>query len=61
MSTHRTGATSPSLLECPPEYMADALAHLDQAHGGARALLRRQGFTDADIDALVERLTEPVR
>jgi hypothetical protein len=40
--------------------MAGALEHLDQAHGGARALLRRQGFANADIDELVERLTEPV-
>jgi protein-tyrosine phosphatase len=50
----------PLVLECPPEYMAGALEHLDQAHGGARALLRRQGFANADIDELVERLTEPV-
>ena len=49
------------VLESPPEHMAEALEHLDRAHGGARALLRRQGFAEADIDALVERLTEPVR
>ena len=43
----------------PPESMAAALAHLDAEHGGARALLRRQGIPDADLDRLVERLTEP--
>lgn len=43
----------------PPEFMAEALAHLDQAHGGARALLRRQGISAAEIDRLVEGLTEP--
>ena len=42
-----------------PEFMAETLEHLDQAHGGARALLRREGISDADIDRLVERLTEP--
>jgi protein-tyrosine phosphatase len=46
-------------LDCRPEYMLEALAHLDRRHGGAHALLRRQGLTDADIDALVDRLTEP--
>jgi hypothetical protein len=38
--------------------MRIALDHLDTAHGGARALLRRQGVTDAELDRLVERLTE---
>jgi protein-tyrosine phosphatase len=41
-----------------PEFMAETLKHLDQAHGGARALLRREGISDADLDGLVERLTE---
>jgi Tyrosine phosphatase family len=50
----------PLQLESPPEYMASALEHLDQAHGGARALLRRQGLAAVDIDDLVARLTEPV-
>ena len=39
--------------------MTETLEHLDRAHGGARALLRREGISDADIDRLVERLTEP--
>lgn len=47
------------LVDSPPEYMAAALAHLDGEHGGARALLRRQGLTDAELDTLVDRLTEP--
>jgi protein-tyrosine phosphatase len=49
----------PLTVESPPEYMADALRHLDAVHGGSRALLRRQGLTDAELDALVERITEP--
>ncbi len=47
----------PLELECPPEFMAQALEHLDRAHGGARSLLLREGIPDADIDELVERLT----
>jgi len=50
----------PLSLESPPEFMAQALEHLDRAHGGARELLRRQGISAADIDELVERLTEGV-
>lgn len=49
----------PLVVDSPPEFMADALDHLDRHHGGARALLRREGLTDTDLDALVERLTEP--
>jgi len=49
----------PLVVDSPPEYMAGALEHLDRAHGGARALLRREGLGDTDIDRLVERLTEP--
>jgi len=46
-------------LDNEPELMAQALAHLDRAHGGARALLKREGLWDAEIDRLVDRLTEP--
>ena len=46
------------VVESPPEYMASALTHLDREHGGARALLARQGLTDAELDRLVELLTE---
>jgi protein-tyrosine phosphatase len=50
----------PLLVDSPPEYMAGALEHLDVRHGGARELLRSQGVSDADLDRLIERLTEPV-
>ncbi len=46
-------------VESPPEFMASTLAHLTGEHGGARALLRSIGLTDAELDALVEALTEP--
>ena len=49
----------PLELDNEPELMAQALAHLDRAHGGAHALLRREGLAAADIDRLVDRLTEP--
>lgn len=45
-------------VECEPAYMADALEHLDRRHGGARALLRRNGVRDREIDRLVELMTE---
>jgi protein-tyrosine phosphatase len=47
------------VVDSPPEFMDTALEHLDAAHGGARSLLRRLGLTDAELDALVDRLTEP--
>jgi protein-tyrosine phosphatase len=46
-------------VDSPPEFMASALEHLHRSHGGSRALLRREGIPEADIDRLVERLTEP--
>jgi protein-tyrosine phosphatase len=46
------------VVESPPAYMASALLHLEREHGGARALLARQGLTDTELDRLVERLTE---
>jgi protein-tyrosine phosphatase len=49
----------PLVVDSPPEFMASALEHLHRVHGGARDLLRGQGITDADIDTLVGRLTEP--
>jgi protein-tyrosine phosphatase len=49
----------PLVVDSPPEFMAGALDHLDRVHGGARALLRRQGIAEAEIEALVDRLTEP--
>jgi protein-tyrosine phosphatase len=47
------------VVDSPPEFMDQALAHLDATHGGARRLLRDQGLTDEELDRLVERLTEP--
>lgn len=49
----------PLQVDSPPEFMANALAHLDRVHGGARRLLRREGIAEADIDRLVALLTEP--
>jgi protein-tyrosine phosphatase len=50
----------PLEVDSPPEFMASALEHLHRRHGGSRALLRRQGIDDRSLDALVDRLTEPV-
>lgn len=46
-------------VESPPEYILGALDHLERAHGGPRELLRAGGVSDTEIQALVERLTEP--
>ncbi|OGO55375.1 MAG: hypothetical protein A2V85_02755, partial [Chloroflexi bacterium RBG_16_72_14] len=48
----------PLAVDSPPEYMAGALEHLHRSHGGSRALLRREGLADAELDRLAERLTE---
>jgi hypothetical protein len=48
------------IVDSPPEFMDSALEHLDAIHGGSRRLLQGQGVTDAELDALVERLTKPV-
>ena len=50
----------PLVVDSPPEFMAAALRHLDREHGGARALLRSHGLADAELDRLVDLLTEPV-
>ena len=50
---------APLVVESPPEFMASALDHLHDEHGGARALLRSGGLQDDELDALVDRLTEP--
>jgi protein-tyrosine phosphatase len=47
------------VVDSPPEFIESALAHLDQRHGGARALLLAHGITDQELDRLVELLTEP--
>ncbi len=50
----------PLAVDSPPEFMTSALEHLDRAHGGARALLAREGLSERDLDHLVDLLTEPV-
>ncbi|MEO5964172.1 MAG: tyrosine-protein phosphatase [Candidatus Limnocylindrales bacterium] len=49
----------PLVVDSPPAFMAAALEHLDARHGGARALLAREGLTDVELDRLVDLLTEP--
>ncbi len=49
----------PIRVDCPPEYMVEALRHLEGRHGGAAAFLREHGLTDAELDRLGELLTEP--
>jgi protein-tyrosine phosphatase len=46
-------------LDCRPEYMLEALDHLERVHGGAVALLEREGFGGEDLARLRELLTEP--
>lgn len=48
------------VVDSPPEFMESALAHLDERHGGARRLLIRHGIQAAELDHLVELLTEPL-
>ncbi len=47
------------ILDSPPEFIASAMEHLDTEHGGARSLLLDQRVTGAELDELIERLTEP--
>lgn len=49
----------PLTVDSPPGLMAAALEHLERQHGGPRALLRREGLTDRELDRLTDRLTEP--
>jgi protein-tyrosine phosphatase len=47
------------VVDSPPAFMESALTHLDERHGGARALLRNHGLTDDELDRLIGLLTEP--
>jgi protein-tyrosine phosphatase len=47
-------------IDAQPGYMLEALGHLEQRHGGPAALLRREGLTQPELDALRDALTEPV-
>lgn len=51
----RAGAVSINSL---PEYLLVTLEHLDREHGGALGLLGRHGIGPAEIERLVDRLTE---
>jgi protein-tyrosine phosphatase len=50
---------APAVVDCLPEYMLQALDHLDRRHGGAATLLRRNGLTDEELERLIDLLTEP--
>jgi len=52
---------SPAAVDCPPEYMLQALGHLERRHGGAAALLRSNGLTGDELSRLTDLLTEPGR
>jgi protein-tyrosine phosphatase len=52
--------SGPVEVDCPPEHMLSALEHLDERHGGPAALLRRNGLSEFELEALVDRLTESV-
>ena len=43
----------------PPENLRTVLEHLDDEYGGVEPYLRSGGMTDAQLDALRERLVEP--
>lgn len=47
------------IVDSPPEFMESALRHLDEQHGGARSLLSSHGISTAEMNRLVELLTEP--
>ena len=51
----RAGAVG---INCLPEYLLTTLEHLGREHGGAIGLLGRHGIGPAEIERLVERLTE---
>jgi len=46
------------VVDSPPAYMEAALEHLEREHGGAGALLRRNGLSETELATLVDLLTE---
>jgi protein-tyrosine phosphatase len=48
----------PVTLDCVPDYMLQALDHVERRHGGARGLLRNHGLAKEELDRLTELLTE---
>jgi len=50
---------APAVVDCAPENMLQALDHLEQRHGGAAALLVRNGLTETELSRLADLLTEP--
>lgn len=53
--------SGPVTLDCRPDYMLEALDHLERVHGGPAALLANHGFTDRDLARLHDLLTEAIR
>jgi protein-tyrosine phosphatase len=49
---------APAIVDCSPETMLEVLDHLERRHGGAAALLRRNGLADDELARLVDLLTE---
>jgi protein-tyrosine phosphatase len=47
-------------LDVRPEYMLEALDHLERQHGGPAGLLGREGIADTELARLRDLLTEPV-
>jgi protein-tyrosine phosphatase len=50
---------APAVVDCAPENMLAALEHLERRHGGAAALLLRNGLTEDELARLEDVLTEP--
>ena len=45
-------STYQSLLVCPPEFMFNTLAYLEETYGGARAYLLTHGFSEKELSRL---------
>ncbi|MDP9482065.1 MAG: tyrosine-protein phosphatase [Chloroflexota bacterium] len=47
------------VVDCAPETMHEVLDHLEERHGGAATLLRRNGLSEEEFGRLGDLLTEP--